>query len=276
MDKEKWEYIRAFITGLLAIIIVLSFHLYKTSLHIEKINYRLTLAHKEISRLKGLEAINKKQKLDIERLVLKTEALNKRLSKVESLSEEVRILTEKSLGKRLAYTSRSYSLSSRGYDAPSDSIGARLDEIEQSLNFHEDELNSLKSQLEKVYEEKTSIPQGMPAPGSISSGFGWRGREFHSGVDIPLRIGTPISSTANGYVSYVGWRYGYGLVVIVSHRYGFSTWYAHLSRVIVRAGERVERGQIIGYSGATGNVTGPHLHYEVRVNGTPVDPREYL
>jgi murein DD-endopeptidase MepM/ murein hydrolase activator NlpD len=276
MHTDRWEYIKVFITSLLAIIVVLSFYLYKSKLHIEKISNNLIVAHNEISRLKDLETINKKQKLDIERLNLKAERLSKRLSKVESLSEEVKILTEKSLGKKLAYTSRTYPLASRGDDTPSDSLDTKLGEIEKSLNFRENELNSLKSQLERTYEEKFSVPQGLPAIGGISSGFGWRGREFHTGVDIPLRIGTPIKSTANGTVSYVGWRYGYGLVVIVSHSYGFVTWYAHLSRSAVRSGERVEKGQIIGYSGATGNVTGPHLHYEVRRNGTPQNPKDYF
>jgi murein DD-endopeptidase MepM/ murein hydrolase activator NlpD len=276
VDKEKWEYVKVLIASLVAVIVVLSFYLYKSRLHIERISYKLTVAHKQISELKNLETINRKQKLAIDRLTLKTEDLSKRLSRVESLSEEVRILTEKSLGKKIAYTNRTYALASRGYDLPSDSIDARLSEIEQNINFRENELNSLKVQLENAYEEKISIPHGMPAIGRVSSGFGWRGREFHTGVDIPLRIGTPISATASGYVSYVGWKYGYGLVIILDHRYGFSTWYAHLARAIVRVGEKVEKGQIIGYSGATGNVTGPHLHYEVRINGDPVDPKEYL
>jgi len=276
MHTDKWEYVKVFITSLLATVVVLSFYLYKSKLHIDKINNNLTAAHIEISRLKDLEAINRKQKLDIERLNLKAERLGKRLSKVESLSEEVKILTQKSLGEKLTYTSRAYPLASRGDDIPLDSLDTKFGEIEETIKFRENELNSLKSQLERTYEEKFSIPHGLPVLGRIISGFGWRGREFHTGVDMPLRIGTPVKSTANGRVSYVGWRYGYGLAVIVSHNYGFATWYAHLSRAVVRVGEKVEKGQIIGYSGATGNVTGPHLHYEVRVNGTPVNPKEYL
>jgi murein DD-endopeptidase MepM/ murein hydrolase activator NlpD len=115
----------------------------------------------------------------------------------------------------------------------------------------------------------------------VTSGFGWRslgGRhEFHPGVDIGCPVGTPVMASNNGVVEDAGWNAGgYGIWVKLDNGGGIETIYGHLSRVAVHAGEIVSKGQIIGYSGATGNVTGPHLHYEVRLYGRPISPKSYM
>jgi len=121
-----------------------------------------------------------------------------------------------------------------------------------------------------------------PVNGPVSSPFGWRihpilgYRKFHTGIDIGVAYGTPIHASDSGTVIYATWMGGYGNVVIIDHGNGLSTLYAHQSSIAVSTGARVSRGQTIGYIGSTGLSTGPHLHFEVRVNGNPVDPMGYL
>jgi murein DD-endopeptidase MepM/ murein hydrolase activator NlpD len=115
-----------------------------------------------------------------------------------------------------------------------------------------------------------------PARGRLGDGFGPRGTRFHAGLDVLLPAGTPVAAAATGRVVYAGRRDGWGRLVTIAHRDGVRTMYAHLSRVGVRLGERVAAGERIGRAGATGNATGPHLHFEVRVRGAAVDPLSAL
>lgn len=120
---------------------------------------------------------------------------------------------------------------------------------------------------------------------SIRSGFGWRrdpftkGYRFHQGLDLAGRIGTPIYATADGLVldPYANSSMsGYGKVIVINHGFGYQTLYGHLSKIIVKPGDKVKRGQIIGHMGSTGRSKGPHLHYEIHYKGTPVNPINYL
>ena len=123
---------------------------------------------------------------------------------------------------------------------------------------------------------------GWPVSGPVTSPFGYRvhpifGRKiFHSGIDIGVGTGTPVHAADSGVVVSAGWISGYGYAVIIDHGGGISTLYAHNSLVRVRVGQAVGKGQVIATSGATGNVTGPHVHFEVRKNGAPVNPLGYL
>ncbi len=121
-----------------------------------------------------------------------------------------------------------------------------------------------------------------PVPGRITSPFGYRlhpifhVRRLHTGLDMSAGMGTPVHAAAAGTVIFAGWRGGYGRVVMIAHGGGVSTLYAHQSAVEVSVGRVVARGQVIGRVGSTGYSTGPHLHFEVRVGGSPVDPMGYL
>ncbi|HVM19039.1 MAG TPA: peptidoglycan DD-metalloendopeptidase family protein [Egibacteraceae bacterium] len=120
-----------------------------------------------------------------------------------------------------------------------------------------------------------------PTDGALTSGFGYRThpifktRRMHAGIDIPAPTGQPIFAAADGVVSSAGVRGGYGNVVVIDHGEGLSTVYAHQSRMTVSTGEDVDAGDVIGHVGSTGWSTGPHLHFEVRLGGTPVDPMEW-
>jgi murein DD-endopeptidase MepM/ murein hydrolase activator NlpD len=121
-----------------------------------------------------------------------------------------------------------------------------------------------------------------PINAQVTSPFGWRRhpifgvRKFHTGVDLAGPNHAAIRAADSGSVLYTGWYGGYGKVVIVSHGNGMATLYAHMSRTAVEAGQNVSRGDVVGYEGTTGFSTGPHLHFEVRVNGKPNNPLEFL
>lgn len=125
-----------------------------------------------------------------------------------------------------------------------------------------------------------TFASGAPvASGAVTSGFGMRRHPLlgilrpHAGVDLAAPAGSPVVATAEGRVSTAGWTGGFGLLVAVEHGRGRQTRYAHLSRLNVTAGQRVRHGDVIGYVGSTGRSTGPHLHYETRVNGRAINPR---
>jgi murein DD-endopeptidase MepM/ murein hydrolase activator NlpD len=116
-----------------------------------------------------------------------------------------------------------------------------------------------------------------PVHAAMGDRFGWRWGRMHTGIDFPAPAGTPIGAAGRGVVKFAGWNTGgYGNLVVVTHRLGFETWYAHQSRIAVSAGQAVTGGSRIGYVGSTGHSTGPHLHFEVRLNGTPIDPAPRL
>jgi murein DD-endopeptidase MepM/ murein hydrolase activator NlpD len=115
-----------------------------------------------------------------------------------------------------------------------------------------------------------------PVGGPVTSGFGWRWGRMHEGIDIGAGSGTPIHAAAAGRVIYCGWEGGYGNLVVLDHGGNIATAYGHQSSIAVACGQQVNQGDVIGYVGSTGHSTGPHLHFEVRINGNPVDPLGYL
>ena len=127
-----------------------------------------------------------------------------------------------------------------------------------------------------------TVPTIWPVRGRVTEGFGQRSDPFtgegvfHSGVDISVPFGTQVQAGGDGIVMQEGWDSGYGNAILVDHGYAMTTKYGHLSKIFVVVGQEVKRGQVIGAVGMTGRTTGPHLHYEVIVNDTPVNPMKYL
>jgi len=115
-----------------------------------------------------------------------------------------------------------------------------------------------------------------PLRGRLTSPFGYRWGGFHSGIDIAASPGTPVGATRPGRVRFAGWRGAYGNLVIVDHGEGITSYYAHLSSIAVSVGQTVDQGTTVGRVGSTGRSTGPHLHFEIRVNGDPRNPMDYL
>jgi murein DD-endopeptidase MepM/ murein hydrolase activator NlpD len=158
-----------------------------------------------------------------------------------------------------------------------------LEKLKKELEITKDNIYRMGLFISSYKRLLKEIPSIYPLPqrGHISSIFGYRRdpvytwqREFHTGVDIVVVPGTPILATADGVVKTAGWSSGYGWMVEIEHKYGFSTRYAHLLgfNTGIYTGAFVKQGQVIGYVGSTGKSTGYHLHYEVRVGGQPIDP----
>lgn len=163
---------------------------------------------------------------------------------------------------------------------------ARLDTATEALgiNAQSQELNllDLSLLLGDQAARLASTPSVWPTRGWVTSTFGMRtspftgAKKLHEGIDIATRSGNPVIATADGTVLFAGVRAGYGKLVIIDHGFGITTRYGHLSSIETTAGEVVRRGTLVGRVGNTGRSTGPHLHYEVRVDGAPVDPYRYI
>jgi len=157
-------------------------------------------------------------------------------------------------------------------------LDARIEAMQRELS------GEVAPALERTLKREAATPRGYPlrVKSYVASGFGvrknpfGRGYEFHDGVDLPAWYGTRIYATAPGRVVEAGWSSVFGRYVKIDHGYGYQTLYGHMSRIAVKRGQYVQRGQVIGYVGSSGRSTGPHVHYSVFVNGKAVDPRPYL
>ena len=154
--------------------------------------------------------------------------------------------------------------------------------IENDLVSTTKTIKTIKNFVSTRNQVVIDTPSIVPSQGHITSLFGWRkspfgfGRDYHSGIDIAAPPGTEIRATAPGVVQSTGWNGGYGLTVRINHKYGFETIYAHCSAIRVAQGAYVSKGEIIAYVGQTGNATGNHLHYEIRLGGAVINPYPYM
>ena len=157
-----------------------------------------------------------------------------------------------------------------------------LDRLTTEAEFREKSFQELYSFLEGKKRQLVCTPSVWPVRGWLTSGFGYRIdpftglRQLHEGIDIANRIGTPIVAPADGVVARVYRNFGFGLMVEINHGYGIVTRYGHLSKSYVKVGQRAKRGERIAAIGNSGRATGPHLHYEVRLNKVPINPMNYI
>jgi murein DD-endopeptidase MepM/ murein hydrolase activator NlpD len=210
-----------------------------------------------------LRAENDRQRQELEKL-------NNRVEKVEDtsrkLAEKSGVIDEDST---LAGTG--------GPELPLDEMA--LATLTSKMSRLEEEMRGYEESL----RERGYTPTIWPVDGKLEGGFGGRrnpfggpGYEFHTGQDIEAPLGAAVVAGASGRVSFVGWQNGYGQLVVVDHGGGLSTRYGHLSHMDVEFGQQVSRGELLGKVGSTGRSTGPHLHYEVRINDQAVNPLQYL
>lgn len=171
----------------------------------------------------------------------------------------------------------------RPAEAWATSIQARASAFLAMVQVAEPDLNQAVERLEDLAALEAALPRTWPAKGLLSSGYGWRRApmarhhwRFHSGIDVADKRGAPIRAAAAGKVIFSGWSGGYGRFIEIDHGYGVTTAYAHCDRLRVDSGAVVEAGQVIATMGSTGYSTGPHLHFELRLDGNPVDPLDYL
>lgn len=222
---------------------------------ISRLELELSQTKKENSELKETVAQLKQEKRET------VEELAKRLEIINSLMKEVGLKVDTSEGEG-------------GTAVP---ISKILTENDVDVD-----LSSLIPQVDRMIKEFKTVPIGYPTYGRITSSFGLRinpitGRpEFHLGVDIANRWGTPIRTPADGKVIRAGYCGLMGKCVEIDHGNGIETYYGHLSKILVHKGEKVKRGEIIGLMGSTGRSTGPHLHYTVKFKGKIVNPEIFL
>ncbi|MDQ3668267.1 MAG: M23 family metallopeptidase [Acidobacteriota bacterium] len=199
--------------------------------------------------------------------------LNELGNRVEAVEDTSRKLAEKS-----GVVPENVDLPGTGGPAmplESDSLPA----LEEKMTHLEKDLHA----YEAVMQGRGYTPSVWPVSGRLESAFGGRRNpfgggsyEFHTGQDIDAPWGAPVIAGATGKVSFVGWQNGYGQLVVIDHGGGLTTRYGHLSHIAVSQGTTVKRGEFVGKVGSTGRSTGPHLHYEVRINDDPVNPLRYL
>ncbi|MGE0764742.1 MAG: M23 family metallopeptidase [Bdellovibrionales bacterium] len=162
------------------------------------------------------------------------------------------------------------------------SLSVRIDRAVKQTQLREQGVLQLWETLSERQSLINATPNIKPARGWFTSRFGYRvdpftGKpEMHAGLDIAAPPGTPVYAPADGVISYIGFEGGYGRIVSIDHGYGVVTRFAHNSRVFVEQGQKVSRRDVVSAIGSTGRSSGPHLHYEVRINGVPVDPENYI
>ncbi len=161
-------------------------------------------------------------------------------------------------------------------------LSVRIDRSIKRSELKEQGVLDLWESLSMQQSLMRATPSIRPSRGYLTSEFGYRPSplsgqlKFHSGIDFGVPPGTPVHATADGVVSFAGFDAGYGKLVSIDHGYGVVTRYAHNSEIFVTVGQKIKRGDVVSASGSTGQSTGPHCHYEVRVNGVPVDPTNYI
>ena len=161
-------------------------------------------------------------------------------------------------------------------------VAANVDELLRLSKFERERYQEVYELLADKRDRLDHTPSIMPVRGYMSRGFGYKQdpftgfKQFHSGLDIANKKGTPVHATADGKIVSVQVNGGLGKMIAISHGFGFKTRYGHLDRYNIKVGQTVKRGDIIGYMGNTGYSTGPHLHYEVLQNGKPVNPYKYI
>lgn len=208
----------------------------------------------------------------IQARVMRLDALGERLAKLAGIKETD---LEAPPGQGGPMT-RAYSLSEQELQ---DRMVALLEELDK----RSDRYGALEVLLLQQSLKKSTLPSARPVNAAFnSSSFGWRvdpftgQMAFHEGLDFMADIGTPIYAAASGIVVSAERQPDYGNIVKIDHGDGVETRYAHASRILVKPGQRVEKGQVIAEIGSTGRSTGAHLHFEVRLNGAPLDPRRFL
>ncbi len=219
--------------------------------------------------------------------------LNSKLAELDELEFKVRELVSYQDGSRVVkqvavggkevdILREYYAFSDRREQEFFDSLNETLDVMRVEMNKREVSLAKLVDFLEEKRLVMLSTPTIWPTRGWVSSKFGFREspftgrRVFHEGLDIAAKSGLPVRATAKGIVVFAGEKAGYGKIVTIDHGYGYMTRYGHNSSLTVKVGDKVEKGDVIAKVGSTGRSTGPHVHYEVLVNGIPVNPQKFI
>jgi len=242
------------------------------------------LATKKIRNFSSLEQETKQQQEQLRESMAQAEALQQELDNLNTLVQDL----VKQIDPRAVVPDFKVGSEIGNGDKSSEQLD-KVSSLKNELNGAGERLKNIQARIAPIFARWNNTPSVEPTTGNISSGYGVRIDPFHhpntggdglmathTGIDIANEIGTPIQATANGVVTTVRHIDNYGLAIIIRHTPELETLYAHLHTAYVREGHKIERGHIIGLMGRSGRTTGPHLHYEVRKDGKPVNPKPYL
>lgn len=240
------------------------------------------------ANVRELQAVTTEQQTKLQSIDKQADALANQLKAVQRENAEIKRLIGADRGGKKQHVMLAPAGPARRADFAA--VQQRLRTLARASAATSDDAKQLQSVAMRVLNLRrmaslarermiASIPSLNPVGGGIAAGFGWRTNpwpEFHKGVDLEANYGDLVRAAAAGTVASAGWDGGFGIKVDIDHGNGYHTWYAHLSRVAVTAGQRVTKGAPIAYVGSTGESTGPHLHYQVMYEGNPVDPQPFL
>ena len=234
------------------------------------------------NELERLQVENLAQREELHRLVVQLEDLRQELVVVAQNDAKVRVMAKLTAPKSDSMAGIGGPSSEDDVSREYSAIQQRIDEVRRQIDLRRESQEEIQGILNDQRSLLAAKPSGWPTKGWLTSSFGMRRdpfngkRKMHEGLDIAARTGTPVYATADGIVSSIRTEPGYGKVVTVDHGYGYRTVYGHNSKYHVKVGQRVRRGDLISSVGNTGRSTGSHVHYEVRLNGVPVNPHKYL
>lgn len=250
-----------------------------------KYHYTVNAAASEQSELMRLRELTQNQYAQLEQLAQKTATLQEDVGRLNQLDVEIRRMVDgegaqvsRSGGSRARYDGQGGVVAKPN----ADQLNTLVEELQAAAKIREQSLLELKKKVAAHNARLAVTPSIWPTNGDVTSRFGWRnspfgwGNDWHPGIDIANSQGTAIMATADGQVVMSGWYGGYGKCVQIDHGNGIVTLYGHNSQLDVAVGQWVKKGEVIAYMGNTGASTGSHLHYEVRVNGTAVNPAKFL
>jgi murein DD-endopeptidase MepM/ murein hydrolase activator NlpD len=247
---------------------------------------------KKTFELNHLRFETQEQRSKIHFFSSKIEDLEGQLSKLKDFDKKIRIIANLEKGHETT------SFMGMGGPSPSDvreklksekdekglvqQMRTDIERLKSEAASREESLSELERLLQTKRDVLVSTPSIWPVQGWVTSGFGFRANPFtgltqmHEGMDISNRIGTLIVATADGIISDIGSDWAHGRILVISHGFGMMTRYSHLNKVLVRVGQKVKRGDKIAEVGMSGKTTGPHLHYEIKLNSIPVNPMRYI
>ena len=246
------------------------------------------------NELVKLRRDSKIRKIQVAKFAQQVKNFETQMARLERFEKKLRVITalenspksvEKNWGVGGPYglSTNSFKTSmGRGAASMVDRLSNGLDHLDRQAKIQSISFQELDDFFKNQKSFLSSTPSIWPTRGWVTSSFGFRKspftglREKHEGWDIAARSGAPVRATADGVVVVEGREYGYGNLVEVDHGYGIVTRYGHNSKHLVKVGDRVKRGQVVSLVGNTGRSTGPHLHYEILLNGVPVSPKNYI
>lgn len=270
--------------ALFSILLYFSYNWISTSTHRLEEEYedKTYITRKLEGEIEELESIGKDKDQKISNLMASAEEAQDKIDEADLLLKDVERL-QRQLEKKAGITTASRSsMVSRNLALRNLEPKKSLGDLKGVLDEKEKELENFIVEIDNRFKYLESIPNGWPAHGRLTSRFGKRrdpfggGGKFHKGIDIANSPGTDVKAAGAGVVTFAGSKSGYGRTIEIRHNSEHSTLYAHNSKLLVKVGERVKRGQVIAKMGSTGRSTGCHLHFEVHKDGKPMDPLKML